>query len=736
MSAALGISNILLVCDEKWDQMWMSKHHYANELAKIGYQVLFINPPTRWNPWNTIKGLTLTPVDGIEVVTLPNRIPILGNPRLAKINDWFNLRSLKRKGILRDSSLVWNFDGRRFANPGCKMIYHVVDSHKNVLLDQQVARASNLIVCVSELFYEHYSQICSPKTHIPHGISSDEFEIDHGYVDTLTKKFGSYLLCVGSFSKKTNLDLLKTVALTYPSHSLLLLGQVHFKNNASWNALLEKDNVEFLGAIAAKNLKHYVAAASVCLTAYHFNHAQNINAGAGSALKHINYLAQCKVIVSSLPNDLTAFQDKIIFSATTSHKYIELIRKALSGEFHIDKSFIRSELNKLLYTGFIDKALKLVYKEVKESPTVKGQDILVISNEPWGEVWYSKHNYANELSKNNRVIFVNPMKRWNPKSILSSNIKRTRVTDQLSVLDYGNPLPVRTVLLNKLNNRWVSFRLKRWLSKRGINKFFIWTFDPFRLYNYKQLGAKSSVFHSVDLYGFNYFGEDELCKDSNAIIVSSSLFLETYQKYETPKLFLPHGISEEEFNIDIDAAKPYDQPETGGIYIGVIDQRVDFELLEKIVTEFPDIPFLFVGPMVLPDTAAANRIFQRKLYSNVKSIGPKHFKQLKYYIKNATFCISPMDISDERSMIAHHKTLLYLAQGKPVFSPVFSEYLKETDLMYMDNTHEGIIKKLHEFQNKKENPELISRRIAYARKFTYNQLLEKANAFLTSNNII
>ena len=32
---------------------------------------------------------------------------------------------------------------------------------------------------------------------------------------------------------------------------------------------------------------------------------------------------------------------------------------------------------------------------------LENQTILVTSNEPWGDLWYSKQNYAYELSKKN-----------------------------------------------------------------------------------------------------------------------------------------------------------------------------------------------------------------------------------------------------------------------------------------------------------------------------------------------
>lgn len=40
---------------------------------------------------------------------------------------------------------------------------------------------------------------------------------------------------------------------------------------------------------------------------------------------------------------------------------------------------------------------------------LKGKRIVTASNEGWGDVWFSKHNYAYELSKHNEVLFVDPV---------------------------------------------------------------------------------------------------------------------------------------------------------------------------------------------------------------------------------------------------------------------------------------------------------------------------------------
>jgi hypothetical protein len=39
---------------------------------------------------------------------------------------------------------------------------------------------------------------------------------------------------------------------------------------------------------------------------------------------------------------------------------------------------------------------------------LSGKNILLISPESWGQNHVSKHHYATELSKNNKIYFLNP----------------------------------------------------------------------------------------------------------------------------------------------------------------------------------------------------------------------------------------------------------------------------------------------------------------------------------------
>ena len=356
---------------------------------------------------------------------------------------------------------------------------------------------------------------------------------------------------------------------------------------------------------------------------------------------------------------------------------------------------------------------------------LKGKSILIISNEPWGDVWYSKQNYAFELSRYNQVLFLNPVKKWSPISILSSRIRTTRYSETLHILDYGNPLPVRTKQLDQWNNKIISKRLRKWITKNHFNDYMVWTFDPHRLYDAKLLGARLGIFHYVDMYGAEHFGSNQLYRNSDVILATSPKLIEGYSHYNKPTFHIPHGISKDEYVISADHLEKIKSPlKRYGLYTGAIDYRMDFSLVEKALQEFKHTNFLFIGPIQLPETNdAAQRIFTEKKYSNALAIGPRHYKELKYFIHLADFCISFLDVKHIPNTISNHKTLGYLAQGKPIFSPVFHAYKELGDIIYMSNDHNELLELMGNFFKKGEEEIKRAKRIEYSKKYLFDKIL-------------
>ena len=93
--------------------------------------------------------------------------------------------------------------------------------------------------------------------------------------------------------------------------------------------------------------------------------------------------------------------------------------------------------------------------------------IVVTSNEPWGEVWFSKQHIAYALAQlGHEVYFLNAPQGWSPKHWWAPRWEVRPVEERLWVVDYDNPYPLRghKRLMLWLNDRWVGQQLKTLLG--------------------------------------------------------------------------------------------------------------------------------------------------------------------------------------------------------------------------------------------------------------------------------
>ena len=354
---------------------------------------------------------------------------------------------------------------------------------------------------------------------------------------------------------------------------------------------------------------------------------------------------------------------------------------------------------------------------------LENQVILIISNEPWGDIWYSKHNWAYELSKKNRVFFINAPKRWKLKDLFCKTLNINEYSDTLKIIDYNNRLPfTRFELIYNLNELIISKSIRKFLKNNGVSKTVFWSFDPYRFPNPKLFNAVKSIFFRVDKF-LLLKRERKLLKNVDGLIVTAEILLkDTFSKKH---LILSHGISEDEFT----PAEDVKYKEGYLIYVGNIDYRMDVELLKKLLLAFPKQDFLFIGKLVHTNNDTFQEIFFEKKYPNLILHGIEHFKNLKNYINKAKACLAPMDISIDGNEIHHHKSLQYLAMGKPIISPIFNDSINNDEMILGYNNSEEAIERIQNLELS-ETPEKVKNRIDYSKQFLYANLIKEVEHFL------
>ncbi|WP_242039864.1 UDP-galactopyranose mutase [Anabaena sphaerica] len=97
-------------------------------------------------------------------------------------------------------------------------------------------------------------------------------------------------------------------------------------------------------------------------------------------------------------------------------------------------------------------------------------------------------------------------------------------------------------------------------------------------------------------------------------------------------------------------------------FFGVIDERMDIELLQGIADARPDWHLVMVGPVVKIDPAMLPQS------ENIHYLGAKTYQQLPEYLAGWDLAMLPFARNEATRFISPTKTPEYLAAGKPVVS--------------------------------------------------------------------
>jgi hypothetical protein len=152
----------LIISPESWGKMRISKHHYAIELAKNGYEVFFLEPLVAdWRVRSRRFDCSGSNFQGLHVVSQSISFPYNVKFHLQIVYSFlmrYHIRSLERE--FGPFDLVWSYDLNdsiplRFFSSGIKKIFFAADWPQS----QSFVRASegaDLIVSVAKEILELY----------------------------------------------------------------------------------------------------------------------------------------------------------------------------------------------------------------------------------------------------------------------------------------------------------------------------------------------------------------------------------------------------------------------------------------------------------------------------------------------------------------------------------------------------------------------------------------------------
>ena len=113
-------------------------------------------------------------------------------------------------------------------------------------------------------------------------------------------------------------------------------------------------------------------------------------------------------------------------------------------------------------------------------------------------------------------------------------------------------------------------------------------------------------------------------------------------------------------------------------YVGVIDERIDLELVDALAAANPDATIAMIGPVVKIDPSTLPR------RANIAYLGKRGYDELPALLAGIDVALMPFAINEHTENISPTKTLEYFASGRPVVSTAVPDVLADhRDVAYV-----------------------------------------------------
>jgi glycosyltransferase involved in cell wall biosynthesis len=298
-------------------------------------------------------------------------------------------------------------------------------------------------------------------------------------------------------------------------------------------------------------------------------------------------------------------------------------------------------------------------------------EVLCFSHLSWGFVFQRPNHLMSRAARTSRVFFFEqPVFDGGGRGQLELRNTPEQVTVCVPHLPEVSDRAERDRLLTGL--------LQGLVRDQRIKHPWCWYYDPMMFPVGQHVAASKVVYDCVDELSVG--APLELCTAEQQLLERADVvFTSGHSLYQSKRLrhpsvyAFPSSVEASHFAKVVDATEPADQaklphPRMG--FYGVIDERLDFELIKTIADERPAWQLVMLGPVVRIDSALL------PCTPNLHWLGPKAYPDLPHYLRGWDVALMPFALNEATRFISPTKTLEYLAAGKPVVSTAIADVVE------------------------------------------------------------
>lgn len=223
--------------------------------------------------------------------------------------------------------------------------------------------------------------------------------------------------------------------------------------------------------------------------------------------------------------------------------------------------------------------------------------------------------------------------------------------------------------------------LDEFLELCGAVRPVLWFYTPMMYEFASHVDASAIIYDCMDeLANFKFasprLGENErrLIARADAVFTGGHALYEAKRNLHENMHPFPSSVDADHFRTARKGCtEPPDQRSISGPklgYFGVIDERLDLELINAVARMRPNLSFVFIGPVAkiapehLPEGA------------NIHYLGQKDYDALPAYVSGWDAALMPFAMNEATKFISPTKTPEYLAAGRPVVTTKVTDVVR------------------------------------------------------------
>jgi UDP-galactopyranose mutase len=309
-----------------------------------------------------------------------------------------------------------------------------------------------------------------------------------------------------------------------------------------------------------------------------------------------------------------------------------------------------------------------------KTKTTMPEDMVCLSHLRWGFVYQRPQHLLSRFAKHQRVFFVEePVATTGAPRMQIDRCPETGVYICVPQITSGLGRPSQDTIMKLLLNNL--------LVENRITDYLLWYYTPMALSFSTHLQPRLTVFDCMDELSL-FKGAPQEMKDREAELLrradlvftgGQSLYEAKVGRHDDLHVF-PSSIEYAHFaqarSVNIDPADQSNIPHPRIGFCGVIDERMDIQLLGEMARLRPDYHFVMIGPVVKIEDSMLPR------EANIHYLGGKSYKELPQYMGGWDVAILPFAHNESTRFISPTKTPEYLAAGKPVVSTSITDVVR------------------------------------------------------------